>query len=94
MAFKFGQACLALAKRGLNINCITMYVGPGGVGLSKYTSHIEAMLGEHNHVTFDPNIFYHDEELRKVAPQLAGHLVYTGQERPVNAKGGMPRGLA
>ena len=43
-SFEFGQACLALAKRNLNINPITLYVGPGGVGLSKYTSHLEEML--------------------------------------------------
>ena len=30
--FVFGQACLALASRGLNINQITIYWGPGGVG--------------------------------------------------------------
>ena len=45
-AFTFGQACLALAKRGMNVNVITLYLGPGGVGLSKYTAHLEAMLGE------------------------------------------------
>ena len=76
-AFEFGQACLALAKRGLNINPITLYLGPGGVGLSKYTSHLEAMLGEHNHCMFDPNIFYTDDELRKQVPRMAGHMVYT-----------------
>ena len=64
-SFEFGQACLALAKRGLNINPITVYVGPGGVGLSKYTSHLEAMIGVRNHCLFDPNIFYCDDELRK-----------------------------
>ena len=86
MAFQFGQACLALAKRGLNINPITLYLGPGGVGLSKYTAHLEAMLGEDNHCTFDPNIFYTDDELRKQVPNMAGHFVFTGQERPTGGK--------
>lgn len=51
-AFEFGQACLALAKRGSNINQITLYLGPGGVGLSKYTSHLEAMLGEDSRASY------------------------------------------
>ena len=86
LAFEFGQACLALAKRGLNINPISLYLGPGGVGLSKYTAHLEAMLGEDNHCMFDPNIFYTDDELRKQIPSMAGHFVYTGQERPTGGK--------
>ena len=85
-AFVFGQACLALSKRGLNINQLTLYLGPGGVGLSKFTSHLAAMLGEENHCLFDPNIFYSDEELRKQAPNIAGHLVYTAQEKPTGTK--------
>ena len=67
-AFEHGQACLALAKRGLDVNHITMYLGLGGVGLSKYTYHLEAMLGTDNHDTFDPNVFYSDDELRKQVP--------------------------
>lgn len=35
---------------------------------------------------FDPNIFYQDEELRKQVPKMAGHIVYTGQERPTGMK--------
>ena len=62
--FRFGQACLVLAARGLNVNQITVYWGPGGVGMSSYTAHLSAMLGENNHVMFDPNIFYDDTELR------------------------------
>ena len=85
-AFQLGQACLALAKRGLNVNQITLYLGPGGVGLSKYTAHLEAMLGTDNHDIFDPNIFYSDDELRKQVPRMAGHFVFTGQERPTGAK--------
>ena len=85
-SFEFRQACLALAKRGLNINPITVYVGPGGVGLSKYTSHLEAMVGERNHCMFDPNIFYSDDELRKQVPKMVGHFVYTGQEKPTGSR--------
>ena len=85
-AFQLGQACLALAKRGLNVNHITMYVGPGGVGLSKYTDHLQAMLGTENHDIFDPNIFYSDDELRKQVPRMTGHFVFTGQERPTGSK--------
>lgn len=85
-AFELGQACLALAKRGLNVNQITLYLGPGGVGLSKFTAHLEAMLGTDNHDTFDPNVFYSDDELRKQVPQMAGHFVFTGQERPSGSK--------
>ena len=85
-AFELGQACMALAKRGLNVNTLTLYLGPGGVGLSKYTAHLEAMMGDDHHCIFDPNVFYTDDELRKQVPKLAGHFVYTGQERPTGAK--------
>ena len=64
--YKYGQAAQALAKRGLNINAITIYWGPGGVGLSLYTEHLAAVYGSKNHRFFDPNIFYVDDELRKV----------------------------
>ena len=71
-AFEHGQACLALAKRGLNVNQITLHLGPGGVGLSKTTDHLEAMLGTDNHDTFDPNVFYSDDELKKQPPPPNG----------------------
>ena len=71
-AFELGQACLTLAKRGLKANPVSFYIGPGGVGLCKYTSHLEVMLGEDNHCVFDPpNIFASDDELRKQAPTIA-----------------------
>ena len=63
-----------------------MYLGPGGVGLSKFTAHLEAMLGTENHDTFDPNVFYTDDELRKQVPRMAGHFVFTSQERPSGSK--------
>ena len=35
---------------------------------------------------FDPNIFYCDDELRKQVPKMAGHFVYTGQEKPTGSR--------
>lgn len=86
-AFQFGQACQALAKRGLNVNQLTVYWGPGGVGLSLFSEHLHAMYGPSNHKFFDPNIFYVDEELRKQVESLAGACIYTGQEKPTGGKG-------
>ena len=85
-AYEFGQACLAVASRGMNVNCITLYWGPGGVGLSRYTSWLANMLGDNNHCMYDPNIFFDDSEMRKRVEQMAGRFVYTGQERPMNTK--------
>lgn len=86
-AFQFGQACQALAKRGLNVNQLTVYWGPGGVGLSLFSEHLHAMYGSANHKFFDPNIFYVDDELRKQVESLAGACIYTGQEKPTGGKG-------
>ena len=57
-AFLFCQACMALAKRGENVNQITFFLGPGGVGLSLFTAHLAAMYGTTNHRYFDPSIFF------------------------------------
>jgi len=73
-ASDFSQACQALARRGLNVNCITLYWGPGGVGLSRYSAHLEAMYREQNYCTFDPNVFYEDGELRKQIVKMAGKV--------------------
>ena len=43
-------------------------------------------MGTENHDTFDPNVFYTDDELRKQVPRMAGHFVFTGQERPNGSK--------
>jgi len=80
-AFDFQQACQALARRGLNIDCITIYWGPGGVGLSRYSAHLEAMYGKENYCTFDANVFFEDGELRKQVLQMVGHMIYTCQEK-------------
>ena len=86
VAYEFQQACLALAKRGMNVNCITLMWGPGGVGLSRFTSWLASMLGDNNHCMFDPSIFFDDNELRKRIEMMSGRIVYTGQERPTNTK--------
>ena len=91
--FTFGQACWALAARGLNVNTITVYWGPGGVGMSSYTAHLAAMLGTDNHNLYDPNVFYDDTELRKQIDKMVGRFVYTGQEKPVGGKQTMRQDL-
>ncbi|CAK0905471.1 unnamed protein product [Prorocentrum cordatum] len=92
-SFVFGQAAQALAKRGQNIDQITVYWGPGGVGLSLYTSHLHAMHGDKNHKFFDPNIFFQDEEMRKVVELLVGGCIFTGQERPPGQRSSMRQDL-
>ena len=84
-ALIFCQACIALAKRGKNVNQITFFLGPGGVGLSLYTAHLAAMYGATNHRYFDPNIFFNDELMMKFIPLLKGGFLFTGQERPGGA---------
>ena len=85
-AFEAGQAAQALAKRGINIDSLFTYWGPGGAGLSLFTSHLAAMYGPTNHKYFDPNVFYQDEELRKTIELLVGGFIFTGQERPVGSR--------
>ncbi len=51
------------------------------------------MFGEKNHRFFDPNIFYVDDELRKVAELLVGGFIFTGQERPTGQRGHMREDL-
>ncbi len=41
-ALKFEQARLAQCKQGRNVDAITLYRGPGGVGLSMRTVHLHA----------------------------------------------------
>jgi hypothetical protein len=71
-----------MSKRGRNVDQFTIFLGPGGVGLSLYTAHLNAIFGSKNHRYFDPNIFYVDDEMRKVVESLAGGIIFTGQERP------------
>ena len=84
--FEFCQACEELALRGHNIDQITVLLGPGGVGLSLFTAALASRYGPVNHRYFDPNIFYQDEELRKVVGLLFGGFIFSGQERPTGQK--------
>ena len=92
-AFDFQQACQALARRGLNIDCITINWGPGGVGLSRYSAHLEAMYGKENYCTFDANVFFEDGELRKQVLQMVGNMIYTCQEKPQGNRQAMRQDL-
>ena len=79
--FKCCQAAQALAKRGLNVTRLFIGLSTGGVGQSLYSSHLQALYG-HNFAYFDPNIWYHEEEMRKQVEQLNGCIILTGQETP------------
>ena len=83
--FQFCQACQELAKRGKNVEQLTLLHGSGGVGLSLMSAHLAAMYQD-LHKYFDPNIFYTDDELRKVVDTLVTGRIFTGQERPEGNK--------
>ena len=83
--FKCGQAAQALAKRGINVVRLFIGLSSGGVGQSLYSAHLQAMYG-HNFAFFDPNIWYHDEEMRKQVEQLNGCCILTGQETPATGR--------
>ena len=74
-----------LAKRGRNVDYLTFIKGPGGVGLSLISAHLNAMYGP-LHQYFDPSVFYDDDELRKQAETMVGAVFFTGQERPEGTK--------
>ena len=76
------HAALALATRGKNVDELCHTVGPGGVGLSLLTKWLIAIYGTHNHKVFDPNVFYSDDELRKVNEEIVTTIIQTMQERP------------
>jgi hypothetical protein len=92
-AYDFCCASIELAKRGLNVDQMAIFLGPGGVGLSLYTAHIHAMYGPRNHRFFDPNIFYQDDELRKQIELFVGAFIFSGQERPTGMKARMREDL-
>lgn len=79
--FRCGQAAQALAKRGLNVVRLFIGLSSGGVGQSLYSTHLQAMYG-HNFAFFDPQIWFHEEEMRKQVEQLNGCIILTGQETP------------
>ena len=56
-------AALLLALRGKNVDRAFWGLGPGGVGQSLLTAHLEAMLGP-NFGILDMNIYYSDDEMR------------------------------
>ena len=80
-AWRFTQACREMVHRGLNVNQITYFIGPGGVGLSLFTAHLDAMYGQQIHRYFDPAILFTDDEMRKVIPLLLGGKIFSGGER-------------
>ena len=79
------MAALALAKRGLNIDKLFIGVSPGGVGQSLYSSLLHAMH-EGSAAYFDPNVWYHDDELRKQVEQWSHCWILTGQEAPQDSR--------
>ena len=79
--FKCGQAAQALAKRGLNVVRLFIGLSSGGVGQPLYSTHLQAMYAR-NFAFFDPNIWFHEEEMRKQVEQLNGCIILTGQETP------------
>ena len=83
--YKCCQAAAALAKRGENIDRCFIGVSPGGVGQSLYSSHLAAMYGP-LHAFFDPNVWYMEEDMRKVVEQFVGCVILTGQEAPESNK--------
>ena len=83
--FRCCQAAIAIAKRGLNVDRCFIGISPGGVGQSLYSLHLSEMY-KHNHVYFDPNIWYLDEELRKQVETFARAFIMTGQEAPESSK--------
>ena len=82
MGWKTCKVALALAMRGVNVDPVFFFWGPGGVGMSITTAHLENMLGHANHKLFDPSVFYLEDELRKQVELLRGSIVLIGQERP------------
>ena len=78
-----GCAALALAKRGENIDRLFVGISPGGVGQSLYSGLLHAMH-QGGAAFFDPNAWYHDDELRKQVEEWAGCFLLTGQESPEN----------
>jgi hypothetical protein len=79
--FRCFQSAIALAMRGENIDRCFIGVSPGGVGQSLYSGHLAGMYDK-LHTFFDPNIWYHDDELRKQVDQFIGCVILTGQEAP------------
>lgn len=71
---------ICLALRGRNIDRAFWGLSGGGVGQSLLTFLLATFFGDLNHRYIDMNIYYTDEELRKVASLLVDVLIATGQE--------------
>lgn len=83
VVFKCFQAAIALAMRGENIDRCFIGVSPGGVGQSLYSGHLAAMFGT-LHTFFDPNIWYHDDELRTSLRYLICPTGAKAHSRPIS----------
>ena len=83
--FQCCLAAMALAKRGFNVDRCFIGESPGGVGQSLFSLHLDAMLGP-NRGYFDPNVWYHEDELRKQIESFARCIHITGQEAPESHK--------
>ena len=83
--FLCNPAALALAKRGVHVDCCFIGESPGGVGQSLYLIHLDTMLAQ-NRGFFDPNVWYNEDELRKQVEAYARCIVITGQEAPDSHK--------
>lgn len=77
-AFKTCLAALSLALKGHNVDRCFWGIGPGGVGQSLYTAHLDTVLGG-LHAYLDTNIYYTDDEQLKQADQPVGCVVDTRQ---------------
>ena len=72
-------------QRGFNVDRCFIGISPGGVGQSLYSLHLSEMY-KRNHVDFDPNIWYLDEENRKQVETFARSFIMTGPEAPESNK--------
>ena len=80
-------SCYALARRGYNLDMIAVYKGPGGVGLSLLSGHIDAMEDKDNRKFFDINVLVVDDELRKCIELLhTGYVLPSKRNRRVPAR--------
>jgi hypothetical protein len=85
-ALRFHQGCLAMTTRGHNVDEMCPMLGPGGVGLSLVTKWLLSIYGTRNHKVYDPNVFFSDDELRKVVEDISTSIIQTAQERPTGQR--------
>ena len=85
-ALKTHLSLYSLARRGYNVDTLTFYKGPGGVGLSLLSAHLAAMEGDTNHKFIDPGVFIDEDKMYKNIELLASGYIFTCQESPEGAK--------